>query len=698
MKFGRQSLFVLPSLVLAACAAQQPMLPQPLDLPKKVGERAQQELEHVQRPATLITDIPKPPVPETTATGKPVTPAAPAAPEEANITLAFDQVPLPTFIQVVYGTTLKKNISLDPKVAERKDLVTLRTGAPQTPNQVAEIARLLLKSYGVAVLDIGGLLRIVPDDAKLGYLPEIRRGWALPDTPLPLRPVFQLVELRAVRNTDVAGWLRAMFGDKVSLQEDSNRNAVLLGGQSDNVIAAMEAIHVLDQPRMRGRHGARITPAFWSAEELAKRLAEILQAEGYSVATTVTAGSAAAVTLLPVPAINAVIAFAGTKELLDHISRWARELDRPLEKSTGRGLFTYRVQYTDAEALAKTLTQLLSGPAAVAPAPAAPGTAVAAKPVPPSRVVVNQATNTIIFQGSSEDFGQIRSLLQELDKPARAALIEVTVAEVKLTDATQLGVEWAFSAAGISGGTLIGGTVGGLAVGSGGLTVRQLNSAGDVRLLLNALASNDRSNILSSPRVLARNGETATIQVGEDVPIITAQQTTAVTGPEGGGTILQSVQYRNTGVILKVKPVIHAGDRIDLDIGQEVSSVSTTSTGNINSPTFSSRKLETKLTLRDGSTVLLGGLISNRQDRVESGIPLLKDIPGLGQLFRNNKDTIVKTELLVLITPYIISDDYDARALTEAFKKQLRGWTQPGAEAQPNQGQGAAPDAAPAAK
>jgi general secretion pathway protein D len=677
-------LLVLLSLLLGACAAPQPIIPPRLDLPKKVAEQStlQQESEQARELATRITATPKPPPPEKLQSGIVATPSAATAPDDKpSVTLSFEQIPLTSFIQVVYAEILKKNVNLDPKVAERKDLVTLRTGAPQSPAQVDAAARLLLKSYGIAVFDIGSLVRVVPDNAALGYLPEIRRGWALPETPLPMRPVFQLVELQAVRNTDVANWVRAMFGDKVKLQEDSGRNSVLLSGNGDDVTAALETIHVLDQPLMKGRQSLRITPQFWSADELAKRLGEILQTEGYGIATKAESGIIQPVTLLPVAGANAVFAFSGSATILDHVAAWAKELDKPSEKGTGQNIFSYQVKYTDAEELAKTLQQLQSGSAktVVAGTPTTAGQTAAQS----NQVVVDRGSNTLIFTGTSENYGSIRNLLQNLDKPAKQALIEVTVAEVSLSDNTQLGVEWLVKEAGLSNQrSATYGTLGGLSVGTSGFNFRLLSSAGDLRLVLNALSSTNRASILSSPRVMARNGETATIQVGQEVPIITSQQV-ATTGTTSGTantatttTVPQSIQYRSTGVILNVKPVIHSGDRVDLDIAQEVSSAQATTTGVSTSPTFGTRKVQTKLSLKNGATVLLGGLMSSNKSDGNAGIPLLKDIPGLGQFFRNDTGKSDRTELIVLITPYIIEDDNDANLVTDAFRKQLGTWAQ----------------------
>ena len=669
-----------PALLLNACAIDAPMIPPPLELPRKVAAYSvlQQEDEVAREQSTRIGETPKPPTMERSQSAKPASTEGPSGVvEKADIVLTFEQIPLPSFIQAVYAAILKKNVNLDPAVAARKDLVTLRTGDLQTPTQVENATRLLLKSYGIAVVDIGGLIRFVPDTASLGYLPEIRRGRALPETPLPLRPIFQLVELQAVRNGDVAGWLRSMFGDKVKLQEDPVRNAILLNGNSDDVVAALEAIHVLDQPLMKGRQSIRITPQFWSADELAKRLTEILQTEGYGTSVKAEVGFIQPVTLLPVAGANAIFVFAGSEKILEHVVAWAKDLDKPNERGAGRNIFSYQVKYTDAENLAKTLQQLMGGSIPPGAGTAAGGAATSA--ARSAQVVVDRGSNTLIFTGQSEDYGGIRNLLQTLDKPARAALIEVTVAEITLTDASQLGIEWLAKEANLTNGrSYTGGTLGGLSIGTSGFNFRLLDNIGDTRLVLNALASSNRATILSSPRVVARNGETATIQVGQEVPIITSQQVATTGGvlTSNTTTVPQSIQYKNTGVILNVRPVIHSGDRVDLDVAQEVSAAQATTTGVSTSPTFSTRKVQTKLTLKTGATVLLGGLMSNTKSDGNAGIPLLKDIPVLGQLFRNNTGKSDRTELIVLITPYIIEDDNDAQAVTEAFRKQLGGWAQ----------------------
>ena len=701
----RVRLSALAATLLAGCA-EKPLIPPPLNVPQHTlaesNEQARLAELEKSKPSTGLQVQPGPTPPP----GRSANYKAPAAQpvdanEKATITLSFDQMPLPTFIQVVYGSILKKNFSMDPQVAARQDLVTLRSGTPQKPSEVLETARNLLTSYGVAVTDVGGFYRIVPNNNATGFSPEIRRGRALPDTPQALRPIYQLVELQAVRPSEVSIWLKQMFANKVQVQEDQFINAVMLSGQSADVQAAMEAIQVLDQPRLHGRHSIRITPTFWSADELGKRLSEVMTAEGYSNSVGFSGATVAPIIILPVSAINTVIVFSADQSILDHVSTWASDLDSPAKGGAGNGYFTYQVKYTDADVLANTLREVISGQAASTTVPAV---AVGGTPAPTAarvttRVVVDKATNSLIFQGNAEEYTQWIGLLKDLDRPVKSALVEVTVAEVTLSDTTSLGVEWTLAnlntnsgtyttsfnlpAAGSSSSSTSSSSTSSTSssiVSGTGLTITRLVGS-TPRAVISALASGNNLRVLSSPRIVARNGETATIQVGNQVPIITSQQSNANTGGTAG--VLQTVEYKDTGVILHVKPIIYAGGRVELEVAQEVSTASATQTGVNISPTISTRKINTRLSLRDGASVMLGGMISSTNAASDSGIPLLKDIPVLGQLFRNSIREKDRTELIIMITPYVINDDFEAEEVTEAFRNQLGPWAaEPKATAQ----------------
>lgn len=670
-------------VTLSGCAPLVPQLPAPLAVASS-GAESTSARDASTREQTRVGAGPKAPEMEP---GKPVaTPAPMAAPDEVVAAVKLQQVALPTFIQVVYADVLKKNVSVDPAVIARPDLVTFKTGNGQTAAQVESAVRLLLKSYGLSVVEVGGLVRVVPDNASQGDLPGIRYGAALPEVPASLRPIFQLIPLESVRQTDVAGWLRNLFGDRVKVQEDSTRNAVLISGNPDNVKAAVEALAVLDQPALKGRTSLTLTPAFSSADELARRLAEVLSAEGYAVhpvGTPVTQGALRSpIILLPVSSLNQVFVFATGDKVAAHVAEWAKTLDRPNERGIGRNLFTYAVKHKDADQLAGTLDRVLGGSggsgasSSSATVPAGAGaTATSAATSRLSNVVVDKATNTLIFQVNPEEFGQISALLQTLDKPTKSALIEVTVAELKLDDNSQLGVQWLTSHLEARGGYTA--SASSNSGSTGGFNLQVFNGLGGQRVAIDALASNSRATILSSPRLMARNGETATIQVGDEVPILT-QQLGTTSGTSGStGNLLATYQYRSTGVILKIKPVIHSGDQIDIDLSQEVSQPVQVTSGVTTTPTISTRRVETKLTLRNGSTMMLAGLIDGTSSDGNGGVPLLKDIPVLGSLFRNQTLKKSRREMIILITPYIANDATEAEAITESFRKTLGPWARP---------------------
>lgn len=676
--------------LLGGCAPLAPQLPRPLG-PATVSNEAAQVSTGGAPAATQVVRGPQAPEAQTTALDVKAPAAQPT--DEVVAAVNLQQVALPTFVQVVYSEVLKKNVSLDPSVIARTDLVTFKTGNGQTAAQVETAVKLLLKSYGLSVVDVAGLVRVVPDNASQGDLPGIRYGAALPTVPPSLRPVFQLIPLQAVRQTDVATWLRTLFGDRVKVQEDSTRNAVLISGNPDNVAAALDALSVLDQPALKGRTSLAITPAYWSADELARRLADVLGAEGYAVHPVgqgITQGAARnPVILLPVAGLNQVFVFAVGEQVANHVAEWARTLDKPNERGMGKNFFTYPVKHKDAELLAQTLDRILggSGGQAAAPAQAAgASTSTAQQANRYSSVVVDKASNTLIFQSKPDEYGQLLSLLQGLDRPSKSALIEVTVAELRMDETSQLGFDWLNSQITAGGYTgVVNARNGGTSAETGGLNIQMFNGIGVPKLALQALASDNRATILSSPRLMARNGETATIQVGDEVPVLTSQQTTPTGGTTGAG-LLQTVQYRSTGVILKIKPVIHSGDQIDLDVMQEVSQPAQTKVGVTTTPTISTRKVETRLTLRNGSTILLAGLIDGSGSQGASGVPLLKDIPLIGHLFSSQNLNKARREMIILITPYIANDSADAEAITDAFRKSLSPWAAPGGASAPGEG------------
>ena len=186
--------------------------------------------------------------------------------------------------------------------------------------------------------------------------------------------------------------------------------------------------------------------------------------------------------------------------------------------------------------------------------------------------------------------------------------------------------------------------------------------------MINALSDVTQLKVLSAPQLMVLDNEPARLQVGSLVPVLTQSQQSTISP---NAPIVNSIDYRDTGVIMLVTPRVNSGGLVTLDISQEVSDVATVTTGNIDSPTFNQRLIRTRVAVQDGQTVGMAGLIRDSDSQGNSGIPVLKDVPVLGTLFSSQANSRVRTELLVLITPHVVKDQRDARALTEDLRNQL---------------------------
>lgn len=700
----RPSLLALgATLLIGGCATDRLAVPEPLERPQALAPSPADPVfgrGTGERPTALQrSGTPSVPGAATTtlvagAGGERLPPLRGGA-----VNVNIEGMPVPAFINEFFGSILGVGFQMDPQVARMSDLVTLRTSGPQSPQDFYRLATQVLRTYGVATEFDSGMVFFARARDGTGTVPPlIVSGRSLPEVPISHRPVFQLVELQSVRVNDVMSLLTVAFkSDALTMQADSARNAVVLMGKPEMVRQALDAIRVFDRPFMRGRSSARLEPAFVSADELSKRLVDVLGAEGYGVSLYSGIGSAStAVLVLPLTSANAVLVFAADRAVLEHAVEWARSIDRPNPTAGSDGLFYYTVKNTKAEEIVATITgirtegrrgggssrEAIDGSQVGQPAPTptlGPATATGNSPqeagalsgdISRGRLSLDEPRNAIIYQGSATDWGRLLPLIQQMDKAPRQVMIEVTVAEVTLNNDEEFGVAWlARNDVGRFEGRVSSGTISN-ALGGSGLSYL-LDIGGQTRASLKALASRDRISVLSTPRLMVKSGEEANIDVGTEVPTITSQSSSPI---QVGGTsgILQTVQYRKTGILLSIKPVVYSDDRVDLEIRQEVSEALPVGTGDgVNSPAIFNRSIATNLSLKDGSAILIGGLMSQRNNLSTSGIPYLQDIPILGNAFKTQARGGSKTELVLMIVPYILETDAQVDELTRSLSQRF---------------------------
>ena len=434
--------------------------------------------------------------------------------------------------------------------------------------------------------------------------------------------------------------------------------------------------------------------------------------------------------VFPVERLNALVVVTPRSHLLAQVETWIRRLDRPSD-TLEASLFVYPVQNGSALQLAEMLNGLFSsgqsgqGRSAGVASGAAPtqfsqgtgmgstglgtgttgnngiysgtssnsGSTIGSSPLGANmagnnrnspnnmsltstsqldgnvRVVADEKRNALLIRAPRVEYRRIEQALRELDRAPSQVLIEASIVEVALTGNLEYGVEW-FLQNGLSNGregraALNMNATGGISPRQPGFSYTIVNKANVVRATLNALAEKSQVRLLSSPSVLVLNNHNATIQVGQQQPIKTS---TAVTT---GNLVTESISYKDTGVMLSVTPSVNAGGLISMDISQQVTDVGErdTATGQ---RAFQTRQIQTRVAVRSGEPIVLGGLIRENDTNSRSGIPALADIPLLGSLFSTNSNLRNRTELLVLMTPRAIEDDDQLRSASAEMRDRMR--------------------------
>ena len=597
----------------------------------------------------------------------PISSSQPPSLSGEPISVNFEGLYLPSFINTVFADLLDVTFEIDNDVMAREQLVTLRTAEPLTPDDFYALVTQVLGNYDVSVAYDNNVYRIIENTQVQVEMPRIIRSRAFSNVPGDMRPVFYYATVNNIRVRTMSVWLELALRNRVEIISVPYSNALLLLANSEDIAAAIEIIDILDQPNLAGSQSLKLSPAFWSAAKLTEQLVRVLRAEGYSI--DIGPESDASIKLIPVDALNTIIVFATGDENLQHVLDWASELDQPGQTIDTTGVYYLQVQNTNAEELATVISQVLGGSGVEGENTSADIAETGA--VSNKQVIVDTSRNALIFKGSAEEYSQFRSLVEQMDRAPYEVLIEATVAEVTLDQGESLGVLFNFNDSVVDGANS---TV--IQSSDGGLLVNLAQNRGDINASLNAAASRNQVSILSSPRLLAASGKTATMQVGTQVPIITTQQTAPDGSVAGTSNILQQVQYRDTGVVLEIEPIVNSSRRVELTISQEVSDAQGNTTSDIQSPIILTRSISTTLSVDDGETVLLAGLISENFSEGEGGVPYLKDIPVFGNLFKSSSKSLSKTELIILLTPYIIDSQDTSRSVRDAFRSKLTNVTE----------------------
>ncbi len=682
--------------VLAGCATNQPTLPDAWDRlePGQLDVKAPVNASAV---PPSDTDQPRPDNSfYAPGSGRLIAPAPPAAQAQdtgGDIKLNFQNANILEVTKVILGDMLAVNYVVDPRV---QGSVTLQTSSPLTRDDLLPTLEMLLRMNGAALVGDGQLYRVVPLATAASDVAAPQLGDS--SLPLPQGYSVRLVPLKYIGAEEMAQILDPFTaGNKQVLRVDTQRNLLILAGSGDEMGRLLETIRIFDVDRLAGMSVALFTPEFVDAKTLHDELAKLLADKEHGLLRGV-------VRFEVIERLNGLMVVTPRPEQLAQVQRWVQRLDRD-SGGAGQRLFFYRVHNGKATDLAEVLNQLFEGDASAPPAELAPGltraqasskpqpaegeppappTPAEAKPVASAggtteglaisqharvKVIADEPNNALLILASGGEYRQILAALKQLDAVPLQVLIEVTIAEVSLTNNLEYGVEWFFkNKLGEFNG------VGTLDFGAAGITgvlpgfTYALTKGATVHGVLSLLDKESSISIISSPSLLVLNNHEARIQVGDEISIKTAEQASVITG--NNTALTSTFERRETGVTLLVKPRVNPGGLVIMEVEQEVSNVAQAD-GRSDTPRIQQRKIKSSVAVQSGDSVILGGLIKDNRDRSEAGIPIAHKVPILGSLFGTKAKNADRTELLVLITPRAITDRGVALQVTDEFRRKL---------------------------
>ncbi len=631
---------------------------------------------------------------------------------KGEYSLNFDEADLGEVAKVILSDILGENYILGPKVAGK---VTLQTSKPLSRSELLPTLDMLLDINNAAMVYQDGVYQIKNKAAAVQssafstynkYRKQVPAGYQV-----------KVIPVKNVAVEEIAEIIKPLMQQKSILHVDSSRNIMLIAGTEAELDRAMDMVNTFDVDMMKGRSFALFPLQNVDAVKISEELEQIFNKKSSN-------SEFGFFKFIAIERLNAVLAITHQAKYLKDMERWIIKLDRA-NTAGGGGVNVYRVQHVDALELSTTLNEIFNGSgkkdraASVAAGKKTvqvtnkkkktntakktsfrkkSGTATLSD-IGEVSIIADEVNNALIIVASAQDYTVVQQVIKQLDVMPLQVLIDATIVEVSLTDNLEYGIKWFLShnddqnvassngfgptitkttkdKAGNESETDVAALATKLAAGAatGGFGYAFLSSSGDIGAVLNASAVDGNLNVISSPSLMVLNNQEAYIQVGDEVPIRTTESTN--TNSDSTNPIqTSSIEQRKTGVKLKVKPRVNANGLVIMEIEQSVENVAakTASGSDIDSPTISTREINSTVAVQNGETIVLGGLIKNDDTYNKTGIPFLHKLPLIGPLFGTTTKKNIKTELVVLITPRVVKSRQDARLITNEFQRKLSG-------------------------
>lgn len=624
---------------------------------------------------------------------KQTTVAQPAAPGPEEVVLNFEGVDIRQVIETILSNYLHEPYVVHPALA---GTVTFRTTRGIPKKDLVPTLEMLLRMNGFALAREEGIYKVVPFSQVRGSVtPQL--GSAA--SPLPAGFAVLAVPLKYIGAKAMLQILEPFATDGSAIRTDEVRNLMILAGGQRELKHLLDTIDLFDVDFLSGMSVGLFPIKSADVKTLMAEVDKIFGAAGNPLAGIVR--------VIPIERLNALLIVTPQPRYLEEAKKWIERLDQTA--ASGGGLHVYQVKNGKAESLASLLGEIFGGKGSagagapqLAPgarpaeirSPLQMGQAGAPQPAQAAaqatqfqgdgvvvskdvRVVADKDNNALLVIASQSDYAKIEQALSKLDVVRRQVLVELTVAEVTLSDDLKFGIDWFINARSGTSNGLSNVTTGTLNLGGlpatpttavPGFNGLQLINrlGGDVRGVLNALGRDGRLQVLASPQVMVLDNEKAEIKVGDRISVQTQSQTVA--GTTTG--LVNSFQYLDTGILLAVTPRINASGQVTLEVRQEFSVPDASAAAGSN-PTINTRSAQTSVIVNSGEAMVLGGLIQESKTRSTSGVPLLSKIPVLGAAFGTQSIINRRTELVIMITPRVVANSAQAQDVTNELRRKL---------------------------
>jgi general secretion pathway protein D len=596
-----------------------------------------------QVPKEIKQPEPGQPVPVETKKEQVMPSKVPQKPEGGSVSFNFDDADVFSVIQTIFGDVLKVNYIVDPNVKGR---VNFRSVAPVAKEDVLPLMEVILRLNGIGIVEESGLYRIVPISDISKEPAPVGIGRESEKVEISGKALLQVIPIKYVQSSEMVRVLTPFLSKDALIVDVPKGNYIIVVDTDANVKRLLELVKVFDSEQLK-----LVTPQIFvypvqnsKATDVASLLQQIfLGAKPTPAAKTPTpaAGTPTSAARTPTSAAKTPTPAA------------ARATPQPQTSAGGEG----------GESLVSEITKIFP----------------------------DEVTNSIIILATPEDYALIADTIKKIDIMPRQVVIEGLIAQVSLSDNLSFGLSWSskthiktteiepftknidlhgniFS---IPQGTTLDSTYG------SGFTFVATDPSGTVRARLTAALATSKAKVLAAPHILVSDNKEAHIQVGSQVPLATSTTsyipTTTTTTTEVLNPITSTIQYKDIGIILKVKPQINDSGLISLELSQEISAVGKPAT--IAGQDFSSidkTETTTNLVARDGETIIIGGLIREDITKQKNGIPILSKIPLIGNLFSYTSDLNVRTELIILLTPHVVRNQQEAADVTSDYVRKFK--------------------------